>query len=251
MNSRPSDKAFENAVLAIVWGGYDTLKWGFERNFRVRPRTLLLLDPVGNEDVARSSLSPNDISITHIAAIPSKRNGGSEILSYTHPGLFSLQRPTSSLRTLFPGLRVKRTLPAEHISTETLSSILGRQKELFSLVLEAPGAEILFLKYLEETGLLDRINTIYLRCGTEIFFENAANELQITDWLNERFFQLVDRNDADADWPQLAFVADFNARRLPTLEVRITELTKAATERDTALKEAKAKHDQLEKELAT
>ncbi|WP_411033096.1 hypothetical protein, partial [Shinella sp. BYT-45] len=249
MGDRPSDDADKNTILAVVWGTYETLKWYFERHPNARPPRVMLLDPVGNEDAVRSCLPWDETQVTKIAAIPSDRDGEIEMFSYTQPGLFSVQPTTPALQSLFPGLRIRKTVTAEHVSAKTLASALGEEKEGFSLVLETPGAEMSMLEYFEETGLLDQVNNIYLRCGAEVFFNDASDEIRICSWLKDRFFQLVARNDEDADWPQLAFVADINAHRLAGLETRIHELQKAIAERDADLTAAQSGRKQLEKAL--
>ena len=249
MSERQGAYSPKKTVLAVVWGVYDTLKWCSERNPHGPPQRVVLLDPIGSKSAALSSLPKSDIEIIHIAGIPSDKDGQTEIFSHTHPNIFSSARTTTALQSLFPGLRVKGAVAADYISTESLSSVLGREDETFALVVETPGAELSILKYLEESGFLDRVTTIHLRCGKDIFFEHASDEAQIREWLMAHFFYLVDRRGEDPDWPQLAFAADLNGRRIRALEARIDGMTKALAERDAALKDAQAKYEQLEKSL--
>ncbi|TCV71315.1 hypothetical protein EDE05_108205 [Neorhizobium sp. R1-B] len=236
MSERQGAYSPEKTVLAVVWGVYDTLKWCSERNPHAPPQRVVLLDPIGSKSAALSSLSKSDIEIIHIAGIPSDKDGQTEIFSHTHPKIFSSARTTTALQSLFPGLRVKGVAAADYISTESLSSVLGREDETFALVVETPGAELSILKYLEESGFLARVTTIHLRCGKDIFFEHASDEAQIREWLKAHFFYLLDRRGEDPDWPQLAFAADLNGRRIPALEARIDGMTKALAELEKSLK---------------
>ncbi|MFV0293973.1 MAG: hypothetical protein ACK5II_12495 [Paracoccus sp. (in: a-proteobacteria)] len=60
---------------------------------------------------------------------------------------------------------------------------------------------------LDEAGILDKVTTIHMRCGIEVLFEGAANEAELLEWLTQRGFDPMSRENSDSVWSTISLSA--------------------------------------------
>ncbi len=175
-----------------------------------------------------------------IPAVPGPKAGEVDLITHSLPGLSSLAPATAALSALFPGLRETGRLRVARLAPADLVQVLADLPEPIALWIDLPGAEAEILAALAAAGILQRVQSLELRCGIEPFFVGAEGRAEIETRLGALDFTLDAVSDADPDWPILRFRADPQARRLRMQEVELAETQALLTARDAALAEAQA-----------
>ncbi|SER05630.1 hypothetical protein, partial [Thalassovita taeanensis] len=202
------------------------------------PRRLVIVDP--QADTALADYPDAE----RIAAAVSEVDGEAEMTFYSIAGLRSFAPPTADLKTLFPGLKIRRTAMVSAISVPSLVAQLGDLPEPLRIWIDMPGEEMKLLAGLQAAGLLGKVAEVVLRCGVESFFEGAEDCATLQGWLAQEAFDLIETDATDPDFLDLWLHGNPLQRRVSALEEEITTRDKQLAERSEALKAAQAQADE-------
>jgi hypothetical protein len=181
-------------------------------------------DPVQAEALRQSASPETEVLEVGLAA----EDGRAELLQMNFPALNSFHEPTAALKSLFPGLKVLRRQVVPTLSPASLLKQIGAEQQIIDLALDAPGSEMALLHAWKAGGALKNIRHLTLRCGQEVFFENADAKAEIEAWLVAEGFAKAGEDLTDPDWPISKWHAD------PILRALKARLTEAQTRAKTA-----------------
>lgn len=222
----------------------------------LEPAKIVLVE-AGRSSVARlsqkASAEPN-VHVFH--AVIGTEVGETDLFTWNFARLNSIQKPTPVLHELFPGLVLKERQTVPVITPSRLLSEIGDVARPLSVIVEAPGSEMIFLTACKADGVLEQIDQLEILAAEEMLFQGSVTRAELEKWLLGESFVITARDDADADWTVLHLEADHNARALAKAEARIDALSKTvisveATLSDTqaALEAAKERAEGLEESL--
>ncbi len=192
-----------------------------------------------------------EVSVLPVAVGGADALGDAALHVLSDPAHSSLHRPLPLLGALLPGLRPAGSTTVEVISAAELFDRLGTLPEPIHVELDAPGSEAVILAGLQHAGILDRIASVDLRCGSEPLYEGAVPASALATWLTEAGFQRLESNADDPDWPEMRVAADLPQRatqarnnvlvtEVAASETHVAELEAALRDRDTRLAEVEA-----------
>jgi chromosome segregation ATPase len=222
-------------------------------------------DPVQAEALRQSASPETEVLELGLAA----EDGRAELLQMNFPALNSFHEPTAALKSLFPGLKVQRRQVVPTLSPASLLKQIGAEQQIIDLALDAPGSEMALLHAWKAGGALKNIRHLTLRCGQEVFFENADAKAEIEAWLAAEGFAKAGEDLTDPDWPISKWHADPILRTLKaslaeaqtraktaeekaaTLNASLTEARAATDEKSKALTEAQSRAKTAEEKAAT
>lgn len=166
---------------------------------------LLQPDPVVASKLERATEGQAHIRI--LAASIDKEAGWGCVNVMNMAALSSLRRPTPALLNLLPGLKTIATRDARILSAGDLDIPVCMDRHSLSLRVrvDMAGSEMDILSCLDEAGLLETTVECIVHCSSDVFFEGGCNYQTVTDFLIEKGFVPLDRDDTDPDWPVLRF----------------------------------------------
>ena len=211
------------------------------KNLSDLPHRTYWIDPLGK-------FVPHDVlqlagEITFVEAILGDKEGYVDLTKFSYPGLNTTSNETSALREIFPGLSVRETIEVPLVLGETLLPILMEHGHLLEVVIDCPGHEHTIVEFLETSGLLQKVDTLYLRAGVEPFFAGARAAGNLAQMLENRGLSAGEiYDDADPDWPVYRFKSDQRTRLVNDLRAQLDDLAQA---RDAAEKAAVELQDKL------
>lgn len=156
----------------------------------------------------------NAARVRIIAAALAGTGGPAEWVRYNEPGLGAFRTPTAQLRKLFPGLDIRKRLTVERMTCADLVDQLGSDAGPLTLEIDAPGEEAQILEALAGSGLLADLREVRLRASRQVLFEGGAALSTLFTVLRHGGYQLIGRDDSDADRPMLHFLPDLIQRDL-------------------------------------
>ncbi|MEM9128167.1 MAG: hypothetical protein AAGA97_00335 [Pseudomonadota bacterium] len=210
---------------------------------------LILLEADPAAEPLLTARFDNVLPFEVIAAALGKDDGKAELLTYNFPGLTSLYPASEALRTLFPGLRVTSRKSVRTLSATTLIAHLEAAPRPLSVVIDLPGSELDILQALADTGELENIELLRVRCATEPLFASDAAKSSITAWLKQHHLQLYGADEGDPDWPELRFRPDQSARALEQAQNEMEALRQQQADMEGQLQDMTEKLSQACAEL--
>ena len=217
------------------------------------PERLILIEPTETPGGAQAQGLAGLDGVELIDGVLAEAAGPVELVRYNLPGLRGLQAPTEALRTLFPGLKERARIPTRTVAPAEAFGDPAALPAPLRLRIDLPGAEPAILHALDETGALEAVEMVSIRCAAETPFEGGQDRAQLQSWLGERDIRLDHANEDDPDWPELRLSADPAARRIAALEAELAEAqtARATLESDLARarEEAAAEIEKLRKDL--
>lgn len=173
----------------------DHLASGAKRIVLVEPR------PDRVADLIRRTA---DTRVEVIAVAIAGQDGEADLKIFNIPGLASLRDP-SLLLELYPGLQTTRRVRVETLSPSTLMTLLETLPSPVRVILDAPGAEGDILDAWRADGMLAKIDTIELRCGSAACFAGGRDLAYLRGLLEAGGLEAVAGDMTDPDWPILLF----------------------------------------------
>ncbi|UEQ05707.1 hypothetical protein LMS44_07530 [Halomonas profundus] len=157
---------------------------------------------------------------------------------------FASLAPATGLKTLYPGVKEQQ---CKTVETQTLAQLMVAQGQknasLTQLVIEQPENALELLVALNEEGLLDNLEALYVRTSPLSLYEGMATQEELIDWLAKQGFEhRLSASDHYADDPDFVLL---NMTRNPLFR----ELTDAKVE-TASLKARLAEYESLLKENA-
>lgn len=206
--------AAAGALIVLGAPSHEMLRVRMER-FGALPNRVVVVDPFAD------SILPGQQGVERIATAVSDADGEAEISTYSVAGLRSFTPAAPALTALFPRLRVLEKLKVQAISVNSLLARLGALPEPLILWIDMAGQEIRLLHDLQKAGILERAENLLVRCGVERFFEGADDSDAVRGWLEGAGFDMVERDEADPDWPDMAFRRNALAHQLREMKSRV------------------------------
>lgn len=150
----------------------------------------------------------NTARVQIIAAALAGTGEPAQWVRYNEPGLGAFRAPTPHLRKLFPGLAIRKRLTVERVTCADLAEQLGTDTGPLTLEIDTPGEETQILEALAGSELLAALSEVRLRSSREVLFRGGAALNTLLPTLRRCGYQLVGRDDRDADRPMLRFQPD-------------------------------------------
>lgn len=175
---------------------------------------IVVLTPDPDHARALAHRFRNAARVRIIAAALAGTGGPAEWVRYNEPGLGAFRNPTAPMRKLFPGLDIRKRLTVERMTCAELAQQLGPDAGPLTLEIDAPGEEAQILEALAGSGLLATLREIRLRASRQVLFEGGSALSALFTTLRHGGYQMVGRDDSDADRPMLHFLPDLIQRDL-------------------------------------
>jgi len=233
------------SLVVFSWGNFDRLETQLSA-LPIRWEKAFWVDPFA--EAQRITAFDKALQHEQIDAVLSTESGDIELRKYSLPELYSLTSETSALKSLLPGLKATGTISVPAVTGEILASRLKDLREPFTVVIDSPGQEHVILTFLEASGLLQKVDTLYLRAGVEPFFEGAHAVEDLAHRLENQALSAGELyDDADPDWPVYQFKSDQRTRLVNDLRAQLDDLVQA---RDAAVKARSKETESLKQDLA-
>lgn len=211
-------------------------------------RSIIWIDPFLDADY--STFFKRAKQVDKIEALLSAEGNHVEINEYSLSELYSTTPKTSALKSLMPGLKAIGTISVPTVTDEVLASRLTDLVEPVTVVIDCPGQEHVVLAFLETSGLLKEVDTLFLRAGVEPFFEGAhaigdlAQMLETNALLAGEIY-----DDVDPDWPIYKFQSDQRTRLVHDLRAQLVDVAQARDAADNAAAEMQKKLSERDEDL--
>ncbi|AYE88257.1 hypothetical protein [Sulfitobacter sp. D7] len=229
------------SLVVFSWGSFDRLKTQLSA-LPIRWEKAFWVDPFA--EAQRITAFDKALQHERIGAVLSTGSGDLELRKYSLPELYSLTSETSALKSLLPGLKATGMISVPAVTGEILASRLKDLREPFTVIIDCPGQEHVILAFLETSGLMQKVDTLYLRAGDEPFFEGSHAAVDLVQMLEKQALSAGEiYDDADPNWPVYRFKSDQRTRLVNNLRAQLDDLAQDIKVRD---KEA----DRLTTELA-
>ncbi|TKA84323.1 hypothetical protein [Sulfitobacter sp. 15WGC] len=230
-----------NSLVVFSWGSFDRLETQLSA-LSTRWEKAFWVDPFA--EVQRITAFNTALQHERIDAVLSAESGDIELRKYSLPGFYSLTCETSALKSLLPGLKATGTISVPAVTGELLTSRLKGLRGPLTVLIDCPGQEHVILAFLETSGLMQKLDTLYLRAGDEPFFEGSHSAIDLVQMLEKQALSAGEiYDDADPDWPVYRFKSDQRTHLVNDLRAQLDDL---ARERD-AFQKAKT---ELQNKLA-
>lgn len=215
------------SLVVFSWGSFDRLETQLSA-LPIRWEKAFWVDPFA--EAQRITAFDEALQHERIDAVLSAGSGDIELRKYSLPELYSLTSETSALKSLLPGLKVTGTISVPAVTGDILLSRLKELREPFTVLIDCPGQEHVIIAFLETSGLMQKVDTIYLRAGDEPFFEGSHAAVDLVHMLEKQALSAGEiYDDADPDWPVYRFKSDQRTRLVNDLRAQLDDL---AQERD-------------------
>ncbi|MBO9476104.1 hypothetical protein J7382_01030 [Shimia sp. R11_0] len=214
-------------ALIVLGQISDSAATNFQAHMNGWPEQIIVVSPQAKTVVEQAGLPE---WTTLIEALPAAESGDVTLTEYTWPGLFGTARPKETLKALLPGLSVRETTQTSATAAQKLVSRLGKLVGPLRLWMHLPGDEIAVLQGLHAAGLLSDLEQISICAGSEAFFENADPAPHIQKYLEDAFFQLMETDAEDPDWPVLWLRPNVLAATLAEVRSELSALTSKQAE---------------------
>ncbi|MFD3306278.1 O-methyltransferase [Alteromonas macleodii] len=142
---------------------------------------------------------------------------------------YSSLSAVKELRSLFPGLKERKSISVNVVSASSLISELQLSESSSTLILDIPDKAFGILKNLVDTGEIRTIQTVIVLSSEFTLYEGMTPIASIRKLLEKQFFELVGVDNNDPDIPYFTF--SFSANRYEIYKLQ-TELEQANTELD-------------------
>lgn len=220
-NASPNSGA---GSIILVGAGEDDLAW------RDRALRVVLVQPEA-ELAGRLAAAARDLTGVSVHPVALGRSAGEAVLRVMNFADLTALRPmTDRLRALLPGLREIARQDVTRITVAGLLEQAGALPDPLRLGITAPGEEAEILQALAEAGLLERLASLRLRCGEEIFHDGAEARPALLARMEAAGFVLQRSDHSDPDWPVLEFWPDRVGRALTGAQARVAELEAELTD---------------------
>lgn len=118
---------------------------------------------------------------------------------------YSAIQSTSGLKELFPGLKA---VNRENLNSTRINDVvheLALQDNNNLLVVDVTDSNLALLTSLQQSGQLSKFNAIRIQTGIKPLYIGAATTLEVTTFLQQQGYLLVQTVDHDPDLPWLSF----------------------------------------------
>lgn len=208
---------------------------------RATLQALVITPPDEKKRLKKDSTSSN-WSISHISdTIITPQAGEYTRYIFNLPGFASLASATG-LITLYPGVEEQRH---QVVDTQTLGQAMEAQGQesacITQLIIEQPENALELLVALNEEGLLDNLEALYVRTSPLSLYEGMATQEELIDWLAKQGFEhrlsASDHYADDPDFVLLNMTRNPLFRELTDAKVETASLKARLAEYETLLKE--------------
>lgn len=232
--------ANENSPAAIVHFGAgrgDDL----DQYLAANPAKILLVEaePVAAARLAARTAGMPEVKV--VAGAVAAVSGKVSLKRFNLPAFNSLREPTG-LRTLFPGLRLKREEEVEALAPSELLAGLNLATDGGNwLIVDTPGQEAAIIEAMRDSGDLASFERIDLVCGQEALYGGGVPADELLQLLREEGYEVVACDEeSDPDLPR------WTLRRDP-VKLENRELRQRLAARQAELVALKKKYDDLAK----
>ncbi|WP_304615814.1 hypothetical protein [Paracoccus sp. (in: a-proteobacteria)] len=199
----------EQGTIIVLGAGSRTLHEARLRRLGRRPEHAVILSPgLGSSDCPPPGwLITGSEATTLLDGWIAKQSGQGEVTCWGAADLQSAHKPSAALLQLFPNLLVLGKRPTRLWRMDELLAELAPLPDPLSLWIDMPGSEAEILSQLLSSGATERLANIWLRGGTERWFEGALDVASLERVAAEGRLTLGGRDLSDPDFPELLFSA--------------------------------------------
>lgn len=234
-------------LLIFSWGGFDLLKTQLSAVSK-RYEKVFWVDPLARG--RRITALDRAQEVEQIKAALGTSGGDIDLYQYSLSELYSMTPKTLTLKSLMPGLKAIGTISVPTVSDEVLAARLTVLAEPVTVVIDCPGQEHVVVAFLETSGLLKKVDTLYLRAGVEPFFEGAQAIGDLARMLETNALSAGEiYDDADPDWPIYKFKSDQRTRLVHDLRAQLVDVAQARDAADNAAAEMQKKLAERDEDL--